>query len=103
VIDLVLTPIGMKDAIETQRRQTGGRSQSPDDVSAVIDEALGGHDGRKFQRRFLNHAGSEIGVNIHHRKDCRRLREIERDIETVAYLHRKPPARAFASPPVQPT
>ena len=90
-IDRINAPIAAKNAVETERRGAGGRRQPPHDISAIIDKAFGRHDRREFELRFLRDAASHVGVDIHQGQDRRWLRQIERNIETVAYLHMTSP------------
>src|ERR1700683_2068557 len=65
-IDLILASIGAKSALETERHYASRRGQPPHDVSAVVDKAPSRHDWRELELRFLDHAASNIGMDIHH-------------------------------------
>ena len=87
-VDLIRAPVGVIDAIETQRSDASRRRQPPDDVSAVIDKALSRYDRRKLELRFLGDSAPDVGMDIHHRQDGRRrLHQVECDIEAVADKH----------------
>jgi hypothetical protein len=78
----------MKDAIKTQGCYASRSRQSPDDVSVIVNKALGRHDWEKFERRLLHHAGPDLRMDIHHRQDGgRRLPNVERDIKAIANMH----------------
>ena len=87
VVDLILTSVAAKDAIEPQRHRPGRRRQPSDNVAAGVDEAFGRDGGRDPKIRLLGHAAAQIGVDVHHRENCRWLRKFERNVVAVANVH----------------
>ena len=51
---------------------------------------------RQLQFRLLDDGMAKIGVNIHHGQNCRRLREVKRDVKAVANVHFEIPWTSYA-------
>ena len=49
---------------------------------------------RQLQFSLPGDGVAAIGVNIHHGQNCRRLREVKRDVKAVANVHFEIPGKA---------
>ena len=93
-VDLVLQPGGTEYALEPQRQRAGVRGQSSDDIPIAIDESGRWNGMRQLEFSLPGDGVAAIGVNIHHGQNCRRLREVKRDVKAVANVHFEIPGQA---------
>jgi len=101
-INLVLPPVSLNDALEPQRQRVALREHASDDISLAVDEPGRRNRRRELEFRLTDDGVATIGVDIHHGQNCRRLREVERNVEAIANMHLEIPEQAVREDVEQP-
>src|SRR5208282_418501 len=101
-INLVLPPVSLNYALEPQRQRVALREHASDDISLAVDEPGRRNRRRELEFRLTDDGVATIGVDIHHGQNCRRLREVERNVEAIANVHFGIPEQAVREDVEQP-